>query len=316
MRAVCAALLLAVVLLAGCRTGRNYSPSDVAPYEGGPARSEAVSTGVDTLTVVAFNIKYARRIDLALALLRDEPQLRDADVILLNEMDEHGTWLIAEALDMFYAYYPAVLHRRTGRDFGNAVLSRWPIVEHERIVLPHVARFQRTQRTATAATIRVGIADVRLYATHLGTFFEIGPGARQEQLRAILDDAERFTHAVVGGDMNDSRIGPTAWQYGFTWPTQYGPRTTLFGRLDHIFLKNLPVPDSAAGGTVRDPRGASDHAPVWVRGILRTEGLQEVGHQPQPAAGRVHPHFLVDVHVLRWPVGQVGDTAALHADRQ
>ena len=266
------ALLLAAaaVVLAGCRTGLNYPADQVPWYEGGPARSEAVSTGNDTLLIVAFNVRYAQRIDLAITLLRDESDLRRADVILLNEMDERGTRRIADALAMFYVYYPAVLHTRTGRDFGNAVLSRWPIIDHDRLELPHVARFQRTQRVATAATIRVGSADVRAYATHLGTFFEIGPGARQEQLRTILDDAERFTYAIIGGDMNDTRIGPTAWQHGFTWPTQYGPRTTLFGRLDHIFLKNLPVPDSGASGTVRDTNGASDHSPVWVRGILKT----------------------------------------------
>jgi endonuclease/exonuclease/phosphatase family metal-dependent hydrolase len=263
-----ALLLIAAALLAGCRTGRNYSPAEVPAYEGGAARVEAVSTGTDTLRIVAFNIKYAQRVDLAIELLKDEPELSGADVILLSEMDENGTRLIADAIGREYVYYPAVLHTRTGRDFGNAVLSRWPIVEHERIVLPHVARVQPTQRSATAATIRVGTADVRVYATHLGTFFEIGPGARQEQLRTILEDAERFPYAIVGGDMNDSRIGPTAWQYGFTWPTQYGPRTMAFGRVDHIFLKNLPVPDSAAAGTVRDRRGASDHSPVWVRGIL------------------------------------------------
>lgn len=262
--------LVAAVLLGGCRTGRNYTPADVPGYEGGPVSTPAVSIGTDTLRIVAFNIKYSQRIDLATELLLTEPDLRDADVILLNEMDENGTWLIAEALGMYYAYYPAVLHLRTGRDFGNAVLSRWPITGHERIVLPHVARIQRTQRTATAATIRVGDADVRVYSTHLGTYLEIGPGARQEQLRTILEDAERFTHAIVGGDMNDNLIGPVAWEYGFTWPTQYGPRTTLFGRLDHIFLKNLPLPDSAGAGTVRDTHGASDHSPVWVSGILKT----------------------------------------------
>ena len=270
MRLVTAVLLLAAVLLTGCRTGRNYPQDQVPRYEGGPAETDAVSTGVDTLRIVAFNIKYSQRIDLALDLLRKEPALNDADVILLNEMDENGTWLIAEALGMYYAYYPSVLHLRTRRDFGNAVLSRWPIIEHERILLPHVARFQRTQRAATAATIRIGTADVRVYATHLGTFFEIGPGARREQLLTLLEDAEAYAHAIIGGDMNDGRIGPAAWEYGFTWPTQYGPRTTRFGRLDHIFLRNLPVPDSGAAGTIRDTHGASDHSPVWVRAILRS----------------------------------------------
>ncbi|MBR9990932.1 MAG: endonuclease/exonuclease/phosphatase family protein [Gemmatimonadetes bacterium] len=262
-------VLLGVLLVTGCRTGRNYATPDVPRYEGEPSRPAAVSTGVDTLLVVAFNIRYSQRIDRAIDLLVSEPDLTDADILLLTEMDENGTWLIADALGMYYAYYPAVHHVRTGRDFGNAVLSRWPIVGHERITLPHTARFQRTHRTATAATIRVGMTEVRAYATHLGTFFEIGPGARQEQLRTILEDAQPYARAIIGGDMNDGRIGPTAGAYGFTWPTQYGPNTMLFGRVDHIFLKNLPTPDSAAAGTVRDSRGASDHLPVWTRVILR-----------------------------------------------
>jgi endonuclease/exonuclease/phosphatase family metal-dependent hydrolase len=262
-------IIALATLAAGCRTGWNYSPADVPGYEGGPERATAVSGGVDTLDIVAFNVKYALRIDRAIELLESDSALARADVILLNEMDENGTWLIADALGMHYVYYPAVLHVRTGRDFGNAVLSRWPIVEHERIVLPHVARVQRTQRTATAATILIGSTPVRAYATHLGTFFEIGPGARQDQLRTILEDAKEYRYAIIGGDMNDGRIGPTAWAYGFTWPTQYGPWTMPFGRVDHIFLKNLAAPDSAAAGTVRDTRGASDHSPVWARGILR-----------------------------------------------
>ncbi|HEX6307693.1 MAG TPA: endonuclease/exonuclease/phosphatase family protein [Longimicrobiales bacterium] len=262
----CGVLFLAALALGGCRTGLNYPPAEVPRYEGGPGGAAAAPS--DTLDIVAFNIRYAHRVDLAIELLRTDSALRRADVLLLNEMDENGTWLIAEALGMHYVYYPAVLHRRTGRDFGNAVLSRWPIVEDERIVLPHVARFQRTERTATAATLRVGTELVRVYATHLGTFFEIGPGARREQLRTILEDSRRYRYAVIGGDMNDSRIGSMVGEYGFTWPTREGPRTMTFGRVDHIFVKNLATPDSAGAGTVRDVADASDHAPVWARGIL------------------------------------------------
>lgn len=264
----CVALLSATILFAGCSTGHNYDVPDVPRYEGGPASSGPASTGVDTLDVVAFNIKYGLRIDLALALLESEPALRSADVLLLNEMDENGTWLIAERLGMHYAYYPAVRHAITGRDFGNAVLSRWPIIEHERIVLPYTPLIQRTQRTATAATIRIGGSSVRVYSVHLATFVSIGSAGRRGQLRTVMEDAQRFPHAIIGGDMNDGEIGVIAADHGFTWPTRRGPWTTLIGRLDHIFLRNLTLPDSAATGTVEDTRGASDHSPVWVRAIL------------------------------------------------
>ena len=48
-----------------------------------------------------------------------------------------------------------------------------------------------------------------------------------------------------------------------------GPATTRLGRLDHIFVKGLAAPDSAAAGTVLDVGGASDHLAVWAVGILR-----------------------------------------------
>jgi endonuclease/exonuclease/phosphatase family metal-dependent hydrolase len=263
-----AALLLVIGLLAGCRTGRNYRDPAGPRYAGAPDPAPA-RAATDTLRVVSFNIEYALRVDSAIAILRSEPALRDADVVLLQEMDGAATRRVAEALGMWYAYYPAIYRLRTRRDFGNAVLSRWPIVEDAKLVLPHVSRYGRTQRTATAATIRVGERLVRVYSTHLGTLADVGGGARRDQLRAILDDAARFPRAIVGGDMNSAGVGDVAAAKGFTWPTERGPRTTRLGRWDHIFVKGLASPDSAAAGTIADVRGVSDHVPVWARVVLR-----------------------------------------------
>ena len=157
---------------------------------------------------------------------------------------------------------------RSKRHFGNAVLSRWPIVEDKRIVLPHHGRFARTQRTATAATIQVGESLVRVYSTHLGTMTDVEPASRRDQLRAILADAARYPRVVLGGDMNDVGVGRVAREEGYNWPTERGPDTSWLGRLDHIFLKGLASPDSAAAGTVLDVRKASDHLPVWAVAIL------------------------------------------------
>jgi endonuclease/exonuclease/phosphatase family metal-dependent hydrolase len=258
-------LLAAILACAGCRTGRNYLSPEGPRYAGEP-RSGHHTDNLDStrLRVVSFNIAFARHIDSAIALLSSEPALRGADVILLQEMDEKATEQIGEALGLGYVYYPAVLSFRTRRSFGNAVLSRWPIVEDDKIVLPHVARFSRTQRTATAATIRVGARLVRIYSTHLGTMTDVTPASRQEQLRAILADARHHRRVVIGGDMNDEGIGRVARGMGYTWPTQHGPSTHMLGRLDHIFLRGLASPDSGAAGTVLHSHGSSDHLPVWV----------------------------------------------------
>src|SRR5918999_3000170 len=149
--------VIAVLLLGGCRTGYDY-PSTGGPRHAGvpPAATAESRTHADTLLIVSFNIEFARRIDAAIALLSSDPALRGADVILLQEMDAPGTQRIARALGMWYVYYPAIFHRRTRRDFGNAVLARWPIVGDAKLVLPHASWYAGTHRTATVATVQLG----------------------------------------------------------------------------------------------------------------------------------------------------------------
>jgi endonuclease/exonuclease/phosphatase family metal-dependent hydrolase len=264
-----AVLLLGVLAIPGCRTGRNYVSAEGPRYVGVPGASRTLDHLDSTrLRVVSFNIAFARQVDSAIALLTAEPAIRDADVFLLQEMDEEATSRLAEALGLGYVYYPAVLSFRTRRHFGNAVLSRWPIVGDSKIVLPHVSRFGRTQRTATAATIRVGSRLVRVYSTHLGTMADLAPVSRRKQLQAILADAARYPRVVIGGDMNDEGVGRIAREKGYAWPTQRGPATHRLGRLDHIFFRGLTSPDSGAAGTVLDARGSSDHLPVWAVATL------------------------------------------------
>jgi endonuclease/exonuclease/phosphatase family metal-dependent hydrolase len=262
--------LLVLGLLSGCRTGRNYASPEGPRYAGHPqAPDPGLIRDTTTLKVVAFNIEFALHVDSAIAVLASNPALRSADVLLLQEMDEKATRRIADSLHLWYVYYPAIFHLRTHRLFGNAVLSRWPIVEDQKIVLPHVSRFVRTQRTATAATIRVGQSLVRVYSTHLGTMTDVAPAARGDQLRAILADASRYPHVVIGGDMNDVSVGRVARDEGYSWPTERGPDTSWLGRLDHIFFKGLASPDSGAAGTVLNVGKASDHLPVWAVAILQ-----------------------------------------------
>jgi endonuclease/exonuclease/phosphatase family metal-dependent hydrolase len=166
-------------------------------------------------------------------------------------------------------YYPAIYNRVARQDFGNAVLSRWPIVEDAKLILPSRSRYAKTQRIATAATIRVGDRPVRVYSTHLGTPADLGWEGRVAQLRYILDDASKFPLAIVGGDMNSRDVGRIAREAGWTWPTDTIPRSNSFGRLDHFFIKGMALPDSAAAGTVPIPPGVSDHRPVWVRVVFQ-----------------------------------------------
>ncbi len=261
------ALLAGVLVLGACATGRNYGQLEGPAYRGGVAPPRAPRTGEDTLRIVTFNVEFGQRVDSAIAALTREPELRGADILLLQEMDAAGTARIAEALGMAYAYYPAMYRNATRRDFGNAVLARWPISDTRKLILPHPQRFNRAQRIATAVTLTVGERVLRVYSVHLATSVGLGPGSRRDQLRAVLADAASWPMAIVGGDMNSGGVGRVAVEAGFTWPTRQERRTTAVGHLDHVFLKGLMPPDSAAAGTAADHH-ASDHRPVWVRAIL------------------------------------------------
>lgn len=262
------AVLGCLTLAAACRSGTNY-PEPSGPRYAGGAPSPRPGATPDTLRVVSFNVAFARHVDRAAQVLTTDAAVRDADVVLLQEMDSAGTQRLAGALGTAYVYYPAILHRRSRRQFGNAVLSRWPVVADAKLRLPHVSRYGRTQRTATAVTLQVGGTLLRVYSTHLGTVADVGSAGRRDQLRAILADAAAYPRVVVGGDMNSGTVGRVAAAAGYAWPTAQGPRTTRLGRWDHIFLKGLASPERAPAGTVLDVRGASDHRAVWAVAVVR-----------------------------------------------
>jgi len=263
----CRALrLLAAALLAACATTPlNYTDALGPRYAAGPVR--APRSG-DTLKIVAFNIRYAIHIDRAIRLIQDTPELRDPDVLLLQEMDEAGAAAIAESLGLGYVYYPATVSPATRRDFGDAVLTRYPIADDRKVILPHLSRTRGTQREAVGATLLVNGRRLRVYSVHLATMVELGPGARRQQLAAVLADARRYPLVILGGDFNSGSVPEIALPQGFAWPTEHLGRTAAFWDLDHVLLKGLAVGGSPGVGLVHDVRGASDHRPVWATVVL------------------------------------------------
>jgi endonuclease/exonuclease/phosphatase family metal-dependent hydrolase len=180
-------------------------------------------------------------------------------------MDAAGTRRIADALGMSWVYYPAAVHPKLGHDFGNAVLSRWPIIEDEKLMLPHIGGLRHAQRIATAVTVLVGTVRVRVYSTHLGTPSDIRPSKRRDQARTILADAAAYPLVIVAGDMNSHGIGKEFVAGGFLWPTEHNHFTTALFNWDHVFFKGFTPPalDQRFTGVVRDTLGTSDHDPVW-----------------------------------------------------
>ena len=259
-------IILAVAFL-GC-AGATVNYTDAAGPRYAAIRPPRTATS-DTLRIVGFNVKYAEHVRAVIGLLREPGPLRDPDVLLLQEMDEAGTQEIADSLGFAYVYYPSTLHPVTKRDFGNAILTRLPIEEDRKIVLPHLARFRHTLRAAVAVTLRVGTRRLRVYCVHLATFVANGPQARREQLASVLADAEAYPMVVIGGDFNSGTVPEIALPRGYTWPTRRLPHTSGIWTMDHMLLKGVALVNASSFGLVREIHGASDHKPIWVRVVLR-----------------------------------------------
>ena len=74
---------------------------------------------------------------------------------MVQEMYEDAVREVAARLGTGYVYYAATFHPRLKRHVGNAILSRWPITDDRKLVLPHDARFIGTGRAAVIATVTV-----------------------------------------------------------------------------------------------------------------------------------------------------------------
>lgn len=171
---------------------------------------------------------------------------------------------MAQALAMNWVYYPAVIHPHHGRDFGNAILSRWPIERDRKIVLPHLSAFVRTQRIAVAASITIRGLPVSVYSIHLALPITVGARARREQAETVIADALcRGGHVIIAGDLNWHATGNSFAHAGFGWPTRNLGRTATVFDVDHIFVRGFSAASVPPVGIVRNNAGVSDHRPVW-----------------------------------------------------
>jgi endonuclease/exonuclease/phosphatase family metal-dependent hydrolase len=185
-------------------------------------------------------------------------------------MDERGVEKIAGALHYNYIYYPAVKHPLYNRNFGNAILSKWPIVFDQKVILPHLDP-DKLQRIAVGAVIKVGSKYVMAYSVHLRIWLH--PFQRKNQMDRLLNSLpDHFDYCIVAGDFNTftkfnrSVIFDAFKEHGFRLATENVDWTYkhwyLFNKkslMDYIFVKNFEVSADGRGSS----RKASDHVPIW-----------------------------------------------------
>jgi len=249
-------------------TAKNY-PDQNHPYYSG---SYAVGTPepIETLTVVSYNIGFAENIDQAVSEIREIKSQKELDIVLLQEMDEAGTKQIAQQLQLNYVYFPAAIEPTYDKNFGNAILSRWPIVDSHKLILPHKSLSNRMNRIATRATIRIHGDEILVYSIHIESVFTL-PRFREDQYTAVLDDiSPEAKLVIVGGDFNSfteadaEEIEKSYRQAGFMRASKDSGYTIVkYGvkvPSDHIFAKGFVLDET--GKMVEAT--ASDHLPIWV----------------------------------------------------
>lgn len=214
------------------------------------------------MRIATFNLWHGSRLDRALEVARAEPMLAQADVLALQEADRRDAERIAVALGMDQVAYYGTRHPRTGRGFGPALLSRWPVVECRCLDLPHPG-VHRLRRFAVVATLLVGEVSIRAYAVHFGTVREILPLQQNAQARAVLLDAAGYGGpAVLAGDFNRKGIGRMFQAEGWSWITRDVGPTHWIWSFDHVLTRGWPSGETRAG-SVRAALRASDHRAVW-----------------------------------------------------
>jgi len=258
----------------GCSSWTAYRPD---PDHAHVVRSVSPPTAApESLLVVTYNVQWGEDLEVAEADLRRKPAVAGADVILLQEMDLGGVESLARDLGCNLVYHAAAVHPHHGRLFGNAVLSPWPIVAYELIVLPHPHPLSGQRRIAVLADLEVAGRPLRTVSVHMAT--PITPlEDRVDQAAAVIEAvAGTSGPVIVGGDLNTAtdhgrvlilrefrkaRLLPPAPPTTPTIRKRIWLRPDLELALDHILTRGLVAGSS---GVIREAE-ASDHLPVWAR---------------------------------------------------
>lgn len=237
------------------------------------------------LRIVSYNIRHGRgedgRIDLdrtAAVIAKLQP-----DLVALQEVDRNClrsgrldiAWELGQRLGLEPRFGAFMDYQ--GGEYGLAILSRFPILETNRLPLPEGAE----PRCALEVTVRArGFASpISFVCIHNDwTSEEI----RVSQVESLLEQlATRTNPVILAGDFNGEqtdasmkRLESAGWRIldkarAGTWPSDQ-PRVEI----DFVVLRNFPR--FSVRQTVIDERIASDHRPVFAA-ITLSHGETEIG---------------------------------------
>jgi endonuclease/exonuclease/phosphatase family metal-dependent hydrolase len=177
------------------------------------------------IKVATYNIHYGVGLDGELNVERIVDAVQDADVIALQEVEvgwdrssnTDQPALIQELLpDHEAAWGPTIDVRKVDnrgvpvgrglrRQFGNMLLSRFPIISIRNLLFPKYGgtRFLEMQRGALEAVVQTPVGLLRVYSMHL---CNLSQEQRERQLALFLDHHKRAADEgpVLSGDHADA----------------------------------------------------------------------------------------------------------------
>ena len=319
-RAALAGLLILLVVFGPYLFSRVASPwrrLKVVGPSGPVSEASAASPALDRsapLRLVAYNIAHGRglatsnwdggdkverlaRLDAIAALLSEV----DADIVVLNEVDFDSSWSHSVNQAAYLAEKAGYPYRVEERNldfrmlgwtwrFGNAVLSRHPIVDAAVVDLPGFSTWETAaagKKRAVQADVALGGLTVRVVGAHLSH--------RDEELRVrsaqqLTDLAQASSHSlIVAGDLNST---PPGFPQSVSDPS--GANAVAVLDAGRAFLRHpLSTPDPAAMTFHSDrPRSVIDWILIpshWHFAAYRSIDTKLSDHRPVVASIEIRP---------------------------
>ena len=283
-RILTAAALLLVV--AACNKDENYNDKygdrAVIPPKG------------QSLRVMTYNIYGARATSPAnaadLDAIAEVIRRQNPDFVTLNEVDVftnrtgkdvHQARDLAEKLGMEWHFSKAI--DRDGGEYGDAVLSKYPILETRSYRLPCAAEQPGEDRALCVIRVQIDGKDLYVASTHLDHLS--GDASRLVQAAEIrrIRDTELEGDLILCGDLNaipSSNVIATMTSFltntgpidQYTFPSDDPSRKIdyiMYAPIEHFGVQNCQVVscgDQQVGGV-----DASDHRPVIADIRFQTE---------------------------------------------
>ncbi|HSC37161.1 MAG TPA: endonuclease/exonuclease/phosphatase family protein, partial [Chitinophagaceae bacterium] len=197
-------LIISLVSLYSCRALNFYGDADKPLFTSGK-KEIANAEPSDSLNVVTFNIKKARKMHLAIAEMKELETKKPVDIYLLQEMSEKSVEEVATALGLNSLYIPISYDKSDKQNIGNAILTKGTITHPEKLILPHAKWQNQQRRSVTIGEVNVHQKKILVLSVHTETV-AMSRKMRADQVDSIVrysrQESLNYKYVLIGGDFN------------------------------------------------------------------------------------------------------------------